>query len=1019
MKNSEKNKTLKAIKNEIITLHSDVPAELQNDIDVIISERLYGIRNVEQIGYDVISNTFFVEEEVLTTEANFWGEDIIWKHEKTCFEQFNDYYNYLNGEIYKNACYYQCDFSNIEIEIETKKLSKKKSLIKETVDDYTATQIAEENEDYFVIEKAKPQIRKWIDKFNACNSAEELIKASEAYNKSELYKKTKIDVVFFFWQYVFFDLNDPHRFEVIMAYMSTGRYPEYCMTNALCHVYGPEAVLNSYNYSCGSKSTRSKHIRELKNYIKDIEQNPPKIETKIGFGGRTHYFVEITRILKQKKVGEYYIHEEDTYRYFDNIEDLVEYRHGDLTNTDLRNVIGLDYDFSNCHTDETTLLPFNSLDKINYQLNKGYTGEEFYVEQIWTDKNGTKILKRHDFQYFFDFVAFLKGDLSGADLLLCDGLENLSDISGLNLINTKLSSKVCDKFGISYQPYQENDSAILTCRKTEENEEKTALILQNTRKITKTSNSEDEEYVDRHEALFHYISDLHLIHTIKRKAHSQWDVERVIHDAVQDIADELNRNFQNLPWHYGYRKWLLISGDISSDFDIFKLFIKTLSEKISINTAFVLGNHELEALKDDSFEDVIQKYRQIISDNGMYLLQDNIIYTSYDGEVKEISSDDLRTMSIDEIRARVRAAETILFGGIGLCGYDNEYNSTNLCMGIFNTPNGRELEIKETKKFENLYNKVLAALPNRQVVVLTHMPIKCWREKEEYQPGYIYVSGHTHHNTFYDDGETRIYADNQIGYHNDTFKPKYFLLDTGFDVFADYSDGIYKITKDDYKLFYIGKNIHITFNRDVNVIYMLKKSGYYCFIHKNKSGSLSILNGGSLKGLRHKDIQYYFDNMDSVISRIKSPLDKYTNIQNKIAEEIKRIGGSGRVHGCIIDIDFENHVYVNPVDLSVTGYWASDIINKVVYSSVPELLKSECPKLYKRYSTLLEKDAKKLPMIAKAPTSKNHSVAYLDTDIYKVSNEIKKMQKLQSNILSAWYENENGSDKIETMKYLP
>ena len=106
MKNSEKTKTLKAIKNEIITLHSDVPAELQNDIDIIISERLYGIRNVEQIGYDVISNTFFVEEEVLTTEANFLGEDIIWKHEKTCFKQFNDYYNYLNGEIYKNACYY-------------------------------------------------------------------------------------------------------------------------------------------------------------------------------------------------------------------------------------------------------------------------------------------------------------------------------------------------------------------------------------------------------------------------------------------------------------------------------------------------------------------------------------------------------------------------------------------------------------------------------------------------------------------------------------------------------------------------------------------------------------------------------------------------------------------------------------------------------------------------------------------------------------------------------------------------
>ena len=32
----------------------------------------------------------------------------------------------------------------------------------------------------------------------------------------------------------------------------------------------------------------------------------------------------------------------------------------------------------------------------------------------------------HRFSYFFDFVAFLKGDLSGADLLFCTGMKNLS-----------------------------------------------------------------------------------------------------------------------------------------------------------------------------------------------------------------------------------------------------------------------------------------------------------------------------------------------------------------------------------------------------------------------------------------------------------------------------------------------------------------------------------------------------------------------------------------------------------------
>lgn len=41
---------------------------------------------------------------------------------------------------------------------------------------------------------------------------------------------------------------------------------------------------------------------------------------------------------------------------------------------------------------------------------------------------------------------------------------------------------------------------------------------------------------------------------------------------------------------------------------------------------------------------------------------------------------------------------------------------------------------------------------------------------------------------------------------------------------------------------------------------------------------------------------------------------------------------------------------------------------------------------------------------------------YLDTDIYKASGEIKKMQKLSSNILTTWYEVDNGRKMIESKK---
>lgn len=138
--------------------------------------------------------------------------------------------------------------------------------------------------------------------------------------------------------------------------------------------------------------------------------------------------------------------------------------------------------------------------------------------------------------------------------------------------------------------------------------------------------------------------------------------------------------------------------------------------------------------------------------------------------------------------------------------------------------------------------------------------------------------------------------------------------------FYNYTDGIYEITVDQYKKFYNSKRLYIKFNRNINILYMIKKHGYYCFIHKSKRGKLSMLNGGNLKGLKHKDLEYYFNNMDKVIDLISKPMKAYTAAQKSIAKEIRKLGGLGYIHGCIIDIDFWNHVYVNPLDGTITGY---------------------------------------------------------------------------------------------------
>lgn len=101
---------------------------------------------------------------------------------------------------------------------------------------------------------------------------------------------------------------------------------------------------------------------------------------------------------------------------------------------------------------------------------------------------------------------------------------------------------------------------------------------------------------------------------------------------------------------------------------------------------------------------------------------------------------------------------------------------------------------------------------------------------------------------------------------------------------------------------------------------MLKTENYYCFIHENASGGLTILNGGSLSSLKFKDIEYYYDNIDIQIAHIKNSLDKFYQIQLQVSKAIKEMGGDGNIHGAIVDIDYFNHIYINPNDLTMTPY---------------------------------------------------------------------------------------------------
>ena len=994
------NKIIRQLKKKEITVF-DVPEEYENDIQLVTFERKEGLRITGKRGFDIISNSFFVEETLIhiNVDNDIEQENSIF----FSFDDFNSYFCFLNGDIYNNACYAFCHLPEhivTSYKIDIKKLMERKAFVEDTINNYSFSVSSDEMLAYRNAEQTHKQCKQWVKKFNNCNRYDELVKVVSNYRKSRI--ATIVDVSFFFFQYIFADVEDKKRFSIIMDYMSSGAYPECKMINALCSIYNPDDVMQSFNYSMGAKGTIYKHKKNLKEYISCLKDGKIEFYSKGYFDKETHYYCEKTQGYREDNK---YFPITTICRYFETFDEFICYRHGDLTDCDLSDALECNADFSNYIIDETTKLPLHINEEVTYSIKKYYSNRKFYVTQQWCNAYGSVIKGySHSFDYFFDFVAFLKGDLSGSNLLFCDGLMFLKEWNAIDFTNAKMKSTLCEKFGLKYHMQKINCNLIKSFAYVEQNENETALVFQTSRNLEEEAVRKDLSTFDRscdykYQRVY-YISDIHLMHRIQNAGcRSKEDIIYVIQKIVDTIANEVGR-------------LLLIDGDVASDIGIFHLFVKILSKTLRRNTqvVFTLGNHELWSFPGFQIEQIVSKYRAILEKYGMYLLHNDLLYKEDCGllagpntETHLIKYRDLCQMNETQIANRLRSARYVIFGGLGFSGYNMKFNANN---GIYQTTVDRDTEIKESKIFEDLYNRLYPILANKNTIILTHTPKKDWCREAEPDKNYVYVSGHTHRNFFYDDGEYRVYSDNQVGYHSENPHLKSFLIDNDYDCFSDYQDGIFEITREQYNDFYRGKNIFMTFQREVNALYMLKKNGYYCFLHKSRSGGLTILNGGAMKRLKIQDVQYYYDNMDAMISTIKTPLDKFTSFQKRIADIVKKIGGVGTIHGSIIDIDFYNHIYINPVDLSITGYWASDIISKIVYPSIPILLEKNCPAIFDEYVKFLKEDSEN-PLALKQEA--NLTILplpqiYLDTDIYKASREIKKMQKLNSNILSSWYE---------------
>ena len=334
----------------------------------------------------------------------------------------------------------------------------------------------------------------------------------------------------------------------------------------------------------------------------------------------------------------------------------------------------------------------------------------------------------------------------------------------------------------------------------------------------------------------------------------------------------------------------------------------------------VLGNHEYF-----DFEDVasgVLFYKSELAKIGITLLHNNsYVYEKF-----------------------------MIYGGTGFAKYDEKWNADTIkCCPNFS----REDEKRETELFEKGYKSALAYAKENNLCFLcvSHYPIAACLDNK-FDKKAIYFTGHNHQNRYIKNAERVMYADNQIGYRNNniTFR----IATTGFEInpYADVQDGLYVTTIKDYLQFYryIGENIgkgEILYQRCQNGkanLYVIKRKEYYGFFIMPPQGSskgISIVNGGVTKKLTNStDMSCICEKFDIVLSKYLQILTPLRNAQEQLSKELKDLGLSGEIHGCIVDIDFCHHIMLNPVDGSITFYYSPEFGRVLTLDSFDDVMKS-------------------------------------------------------------------------------
>lgn len=403
----------------------------------------------------------------------------------------------------------------------------------------------------------------------------------------------------------------------------------------------------------------------------------------------------------------------------------------------------------------------------------------------------------------------------------------------------------------------------------------------------------------------------------------------------------------------------------------------------------------------------------------------NDIISSGDGDY--LTKDTLWDLKVSERKPTINhTLQLLVYYILGIHSIHPEFQTIKR-LGIFNP----ELNTAYTIDFSNISDKVFYDVSKNVIGYCMPDDIEQWRK----------ATG-TSEETW---NEIRIYCSKM-------FK------DTGFSP-DRYEDGIHDITVDDYWSYYktIANGYRPNFTRTQSVKF-IKNSGFFMFVSVSKKGSFCILQGAYLRKLK-QPLQYYYDRLPEYANRVLSMFSRYWDALYSISKQVQsivpdekeirkhykeyvdynkeqgdfcfqyelwrllnkdRFSLSGKVHGCIVDIDYFNHIYLNPYDGSIVPYFAPSMYEKYVYKNVSCLISEKRPEMLPAFNRVFSKNADKKTTALLLADSKDtrplsvleqseigiYNVLVTDTDMYELSNRMKQLQTIYDHhLVCVWYDN--------------